>query len=75
MDSKNRKREKRTSVNSLKPRRALIVTPSSIKAMDVSGGVAKVSYSKMYSYMIEYLNSSIHLYKNHDFVLKSISDL
>ena len=27
---------------SLKPRRAMIVTPSSTKAMDVSGGVAKV---------------------------------
>ena len=27
---------------SRKPRRALIVTPSSTKAMDVSGGVAKV---------------------------------
>ena len=26
----------------LRPRRALIVTPSSTKAMDVSGGVAKV---------------------------------
>ena len=42
MGSTDRKREKRTSENSLKPRRALIVTPSSTKAMDVSGGVAKV---------------------------------
>ena len=29
--------------NSLMPRRVLIVTPSSTKAMDVSGGVAKVT--------------------------------
>ena len=42
MESKYRKREKRISANALKPRRALIVTPSSTKAMDVSGGVAKV---------------------------------
>lgn len=27
----------------VRPRRALIVTPSSTKAMDVSGGVAKVN--------------------------------
>ena len=47
MESENRKRVKRVSANSLKPRRALIVTPSSTKAMDVSGGVAKVLLEKV----------------------------
>ena len=62
MDYKNRKREKGTSANFLKPRTALIVTPSSTKAMDVSGGVAKVLSNKICNYMITYLN--INMYEN-----------
>ena len=61
MDSKNRKRQKRTSANSLKPRRALIVTPSSTKAMDVSGGVAKVLSNEIFKYLIEYFKLLDHV--------------
>ena len=72
MESKYRKREKRISANALKPRRALIVTPSSTKAMDVSGGVAKVVSNKMCNHQVKKI---IGPRNNYDLALKIFSDL